>query len=98
MVLLHETRIPKDLKLYLYTFYHSLECAEYQKAVYENVTIFNGFGLPYTYKTINKCAFTSVPFIVNGVVAAPKEFPHMVAMDTHFHKEYSVAKYVITCL
>lgn len=53
------------------------ECAEYQQYVYEDVYVANVYGPPSVVKQ-NKCSFTSVPFIVGGEQASPKEFPHMV--------------------
>lgn len=55
-----------------------VECTEYSEAVYENITIFDGPYRPPIVRRESKCAITTVPFIVGGVAAAPKEFPHMV--------------------
>lgn len=72
----------KSIKIsnYLHTLFDSLECAEYQNAVYENITISAEFGFPEIHKLVDRCAFGSVPHISPGITALPKEFPHMVTM------------------
>jgi len=57
-----------------------LKCIEYQRAVYENVSVTIGFGQPPTIRQVPKCAFSNVPLVVGGEAANPKEFPHMVVV------------------
>lgn len=57
------------------------ECAEYAEAVYENVTISNGFNLPPIVRRVSTCSINSVPFILTET-SRPKEFPHLVCFNT----------------
>lgn len=55
-----------------------IECVEYQDAVYERVYSSVGFSRPPIEQKVFRCAISTVPLIVGGENASPKEFPHMV--------------------
>lgn len=56
-----------------------IECVEYQDAVNERVYSSVGLsGSPPIEQKIFRCSISTVPLIVGGENALPKEFPHMV--------------------
>lgn len=55
----------------------SVECVEYQEPLYERVSNPIGFGQNNIEQKILRCPLSSVPLVVGGQNAIPKEFPHM---------------------
>lgn len=60
-----------------------IECVEYQEAVNERVYSTQGLSGPPVEQKVFRCAISSVPLIVGGTNALPKEFPHMVRERFH---------------
>lgn len=54
------------------------ECVEYQDAVNERVYSSVGLNTPPIEQKVFRCSIATVPLIVGGENALPKEFPHMV--------------------
>lgn len=59
-------------------YYWNVECIEYQNAVYETTYTSVGLNARPVEEKIFRCSISTVPLIVGGEKARPKEFPHMV--------------------
>lgn len=64
-----------NVHLYLFT---CIECAEYQDAVFERVYSSVGISGTQAEQKVFRCSIATVPLVVGGENAQPKEFPHMV--------------------
>lgn len=75
-----------------------VECEEYSEAVYEKITIGNGINAPPLVRRESKCAIASVPFIVGGEPASPREFPHMVNIVVRVNEPTNSPQHVLSII